>query len=156
MLRRQHEINIYMRIMTWNCCWKLREKIPAVLAEEPHVAILQECSERDLTLLPANYKSHWLGGALDHGLGVVYREPYTIQSVRTSELPVFAAIEFSEPTPFTLIAAWNCKTANCSYPEQLHQLLDQHPDWFAKQPVVLAGDLNSQSGASFDSGERRH
>lgn len=142
--------------MTWNCCWKLRDKLPTILLEAPDIAVLQECSQRDLEDLPSTYKGQWLCGDPSHGLGMIYREPITTRTIKTSELLSFAAIEVSGALDFTLIAVWNCKEGKSNYPEHLHQFLDEHIEWFEKRPVVLAGDLNSQAGASFDIGKRRH
>ncbi|SDE94555.1 endonuclease/exonuclease/phosphatase family protein [Terriglobus roseus] len=145
-----------MRIMTWNCCWRLADKIQAIFAEKPDIAVIQECSKQDLELVSNDYKSLWLGGDLKHGLGMIYHNDYSVQSVKNSDLLSFAAVELLGPRAFTLIAAWNCKEGGSSYPEHLHLFLDQHAEWFNARPVVFAGDLNSQAGASFDKGRRRH
>jgi exodeoxyribonuclease-3 len=52
----------------------------------------------------------------------------------------------NRPTPFTLIAVWACavgaKRAD-RYIGQVYQALIAQPEWFIGNPVVLAGDLNS-------------
>ncbi len=143
-----------MRLITWNCCWKFENKLDALLSESPDIAVIQECSETSLQHLPGGYQGHFLQGDPKHGLGLIYREPYTISNMQVSGLPCFARIDIAGPAPFRLIAAWNCKQAE-SYPAQLHRFLDTHDDWFTRD-TILAGDLNSQSGKSFDRGELNH
>jgi exodeoxyribonuclease-3 len=145
-----------MRLTTWNCCWKLEEKVPAILSDAPDVAIIQECSEVSLQKLPDGYHGEWLHGAKNHGLGLICRDPYRLTEVAISDLTSFARIDIDGPTHLRLIAVWNCPPKSTTYPGHLHNFLDTHEDWFDHEAVILAGDLNSQEGASCDRGKRRH
>jgi len=146
-----------MRFITWNCCWKLEEKLPVLLAEMPDVAVVQECSRRSLEHLPEEYRGEWLGGPENHGLGLISREPYDLCNVTMANPQgYFARIDIEGPVRFRLIAAWNCPPEGSSYNSNLHSFLDEHLDWFDAAPILFAGDLNSQNGASFDTGKRKH
>jgi exodeoxyribonuclease-3 len=145
-----------MRLTTWNCCWKFEQKLLLLSSERPDIAVIQECSKASLQNLPTGYRSQWLHGASNHGLGMIYHEFYTISKVKVSDLPSFASIDIDGPIRLRLIAAWNCPPKSTTYIAHLHEFLDAHQDWFDHEAVVLAGDLNSQSGASFDRGTRRH
>ena len=145
-----------MRLTTWNCCWKFEQKLSALSSETPDIAVIQECSKASLQKLPAGYRGEWLHGASNHGLGMIYHESYTISNVKIADLPSFASIDIDGPLRLRLIAAWNCPPKGTTYIAHLHEFLDIHQDWFDHEAVVLAGDLNSQSGASFDKGTRRH
>ncbi len=143
-----------MRLTTWNCCWKLGDKLAALLQELPDIAIVQECSEAALQHLPESYNGQFLQGDPKHGLGLIYRTPYSISNIEGATLPCFARLDIAGPLPFRLIAVWNCKQ-NESYPAQLHRFLDDYDDWFTDN-TILAGDLNSQQGQAFDRGELNH
>ena len=57
-------------------------------------------------------------------------------------------IEVDAPTPFTLIAVWACRIGSKNvdnYVGQIYYALTSHPEWFNGSPVVLAGDLNSNT-----------
>ncbi len=143
-----------MRLTTWNCCWKLEDKLAALLTESPDIAIIQECSEVALQNFPEDYSGRFLQGDPKHGLGLIYRAPYSISNIEVAALPCFARLDIAGPVPFRLIAVWNCKQ-NESYPAQLHRFLGTCDDWFTDD-TVLAGDLNSQQGQSFDRGRLNH
>ena len=149
-----------MRLTTWNCCWKLEQKLTPLLNEAPDLAVIQECSQASLENLPDGYRGHWLHGAADHGLGLLYREPYMPTHIIAADQPSFVRIDIAGPIPFRLIAAWNCPPKGTSYIAHLHNFLNAHldgsDDWFDREHIVFAGDLNSQQGASFDTGKRKH
>ena len=146
-----------LRFITWNCCWKLKEKLPALFAELPDVAIIQECSKDALENLRPGYFGQWLAGPENHGLGMIYREPFAIENIETaSSASYFAKIDISGPVSFRLVAAWTCPPGGSGYIGHLHHFLDTQLEWFKQSPVVFAGDLNSQHGASFDTGQQKH
>jgi exonuclease III len=145
-----------MRLTTWNCCWKFEQKMASLCLERPDIAVVQECSKASLQNLPTGYIGHWLHGASNHGLGMIHHDSYSISDVQFADLPSFASIDIEGPVQIHLVAAWNCPPKGTTYIAHLHEFLDAHQDWFDHEAVVLAGDLNSQSGASFDKGKRRH
>lgn len=80
-----------MRLTIWNYCWKLEQKLPALLNEAPDIAVVQECSQAFLQNLPDGYRGQWLHGTPNHGLGLIYREAYIPQtSPRQTSPPSFA------------------------------------------------------------------
>ena len=55
-------------------------------------------------------------------------------------------VKVDSPTPFTLIAVWACAVGSSRkdrYIGQIYQALMAHPEWFNGNPVVVAGDFNS-------------
>ena len=145
-----------MRLITWNCCWKVEQKLTALLAEAPDVAVIQECSKAALDKLPDGYRGLWLGGAVNHGLGLICREPWTATNVLAAEQPLFVRVDIAGPRPFRLIAAWNCPPKGTTYLANLRNFFIAHEDWLDSPDTVLAGDLNSQEGCSLDRGRYRH
>jgi endonuclease/exonuclease/phosphatase family metal-dependent hydrolase len=49
---------------------------------------------------------------------------------------------------FLVLAVWACRFGECQedrYIGQVYKALRQHPEWFGELPVIVAGDLNSNT-----------
>jgi exonuclease III len=136
-----------MRIVTWNCQMGLDKKVDALLSLNPDVAVVPECSEKSaIALRQRGFNTLWFGSNPDKGLGVICRQDWALRALAQPAQKWIAPVEVDAPTPFTLLAVWACqvgaKRAD-NYIGQVYQSLIAHPEWFSQQPVVLAGDLNS-------------
>jgi exodeoxyribonuclease-3 len=136
-----------MRIVTWNCQMGLSKKTEALLSLNPDVAVVPECSEKSAAALrERGYETLWIGSNSLKGLGVFCREGWSIRALLRPKQKWIVPVEVDGPTPFTLIAVWACrigiKKAD-NYIGQVYRALISHPEWFNENPLVVAGDLNS-------------
>ncbi len=82
------------------------------------------------------------------GLGSICRRGWSIRALPQSQQKWIVPVVVNAPTPFTLLAVWACRTGTKkadNYVGQIYQALISHPEWFDGAPVVLAGDLNSNT-----------
>ena len=75
-----------MKIVTWNCNWKFREKFKSIAEEDSDIYIIQECedpsqanNEEYLEFAGDNY--YWRGNYKDKGLGVFAKEEIPIKNI---------------------------------------------------------------------------
>ena len=68
-----------MKIITWNCNWKFREKFKSIVEENADIYVIQECedpsqanNEEYLEFAGDNY--FWCGNYKDKGLGIFAKE----------------------------------------------------------------------------------
>ncbi len=138
-----------MRIVTWNCQMGLDKKVDALLSLNPDVAVVPECSEKSaIALRQRGFNTLWFGCNPHKGLGVFCRKDWEIQTLAPPDHKWIVAIGVAAPTPFTLIAIWACRVGSKNadnYVGQIYNALTSHPEWFNGSPVVLAGDLNSNT-----------
>jgi len=137
-----------MRIISWNCAAASQQKIDLLLGLNPDVAVVPECSEANIEALKAKgYSAFWLGQLSTKGIGVIAGNGWklTPRLDNLAALKTVAAFDVSGPANFTLVAVWTQSTKGYrGYAAELHAIAT-HPEWFRNGPVVLAGDLNSNS-----------
>jgi exodeoxyribonuclease III len=123
------------------------KKTDALLALNPDVAVIPECSEKSaIAFRERGFDSLWFGYNANKGLGVFVRKDWQIRMLAPPEFKWIVPIEVNAPTPFTLIAIWACRIGSKNvdnYVGQVYHALTSHPEWFNGSPVVLVGDLNS-------------
>lgn len=123
------------------------KKTDALLAQDPDVAVVSECSEKSVAALQhRGYETLWVGSNPHKGLGVLCRKGWSIRGLPQPLQKWIVPIEIDAPTPFTLLAVWACRTGNKEaddYIGQVYQALISHAEWFDGRPIVLAGDFNS-------------
>jgi exodeoxyribonuclease III len=136
-----------MRIIYWTCQMGLDEKSDALLSLNPDVAVVPECSEKSaIALRQCGFNSLWFGSNPDKGLAVISRQDWPLRALPQPEQKWIAPVEVDAPTPFALIAVWACAAGEKRadrYIGQIYDALTLHTEWFDGNPVVLAGDLNS-------------
>jgi len=113
------------------------------------VAVVPECSEESaIAFRERGFNSLWFGCNPHKGLGVFCRKDWEIRTLTSPEQKWIVPIEVNAPTPFTLIAIWACRVGSRNvdnYVGQVYYALTSHPERFNGSPVVLAGDLNSNT-----------
>ncbi len=90
------------------------------------------------------FSSLWFGSNPHKGLGVFCREDWNFRVLPQTEQKWIVPIAVE--TPFTLVAVWACAVGPSRedrYIGQVYQALVAHPEWFNGNPVVIAGDFNS-------------
>jgi exodeoxyribonuclease-3 len=60
-----------LRIVTWNCGMALARKAPTLLAFNPDIAVMQECSKKSVDVLHSHgFSGLWFGANPNKGLAV--------------------------------------------------------------------------------------
>ncbi|MBL7691712.1 MAG: endonuclease/exonuclease/phosphatase family protein [Flavipsychrobacter sp.] len=136
-----------LKIVTWNCNGKFREKYEEITKLDADLYIIQEC-ENPLTTKNEGYKewgqNHlWIGTNHHKGLGVFSPAGHSIELLDwdVTGLEYFIPFKFSNRRNF--VAAWchGAKMPTYSYIGQLWQFLLRHKGKLSDS--IIAGDLNS-------------
>jgi hypothetical protein len=141
----------HLRIVTWNCGMALARKAPNLLALNPDIAVVQECSQNSVDVLQTHGLSGlWFGGAnLNKGLAVFCSNKFTLQSAGGLFGKWVVPVRVQGAIDFNLLAIWACPVGTRladNYIGQVFRCLMEQSGWFAKTPaVVAAGDFNSNS-----------
>ena len=133
-----------MNIACWNCSGALSEKIDLLLSTGVDVAIIPECSDRDIEEMRTREMSaFWVGDVRYKGLGVIARNGWALNPLFANSWRFrgIAAFEVDGPVKFTLLAVWAVKTYG-GYVKQLCEAIVAHSELFKNGPVVMAGDFN--------------
>ena len=138
-----------MRIVTWNCGMALARKAPNLSALNPDIAVVQECSKKAVDVLSTHgFSSLWFGADPNKGLAVFSGKGFTLQAVDKPFGKWVIPVRVSGAIDFNLLAVWACpvgtKRAD-NYIGQVYRCLVEQSGWFSKPPLVVAGDLNSNS-----------
>jgi exodeoxyribonuclease III len=139
-----------LRIVTWNCAMALTRKVPSLVALKPDIAVVQECSKKSVDVLHGHGLSGlWFGANPNKGLAVFCSAQFKVKAADKHfgkwvvPVRVHGAV-----VDFNLLAIWACpvgtKRAD-NYIGQVYRCLVEQRGWFSKPPVVVAGDLNSNS-----------
>jgi exodeoxyribonuclease III len=154
-----------MKIVTWNCARGFAAKAEHIFSDSPDIAVIQECSKNS-TEKPAmeGYVGHWVGDkdSPNIGMGVFHKTGWSIRQraeLKESDAKWVAPFEVTGAVNFTLIAVWACAvkgSSRASYVGQIHQALEERPEWFEKGPTVMTGDFNSNAIFDKNRRERNH
>jgi exodeoxyribonuclease-3 len=137
-----------LRIVTWNCGMALARKAPSLLALNPNLALVQECSKKSVDVLASEgFSGLWFGANLNKGVAVFCSKELTVQAVDKLFGKWVVPVRVHGVVDFNLLAIWACpvgtKRAD-NYIGEVHRCLVKHARWFSKTlPVVVAGDFNS-------------
>ena len=147
-------IAVTMRIIAWNCNMAFRKKFAAIAKFKADILVIPECEHPDKINFPtrsgANIDRLWIGHNPNKGLGIFAYGQYQL-SLHKSYNPDFKLIAPIQVTggdiDFTLFAIWanNPSDKDGVYVEQIWKAIHYYAPLFKKQPVVLAGDFNSNS-----------
>ena len=130
-----------MRIVSWNCCGKFREKFTKLTELDADIYVIQEC-ENPETATHQEYKKFaenalWQGYTPSRGLGVFPRSSLSAKQLGWENclLRHFMPVAING---LTLLAVWACRPYIEEY--AIYQAI--HYDKFNSEMVVI-GDLNS-------------
>ena len=135
-----------MRIVTWNCQMAFAKKKELLLKQNPDIAIIQECSRKDLeSLQDQSFQTIWFGNIPYKGIGVLYRSQWSIRPVAEPIFPWIVPVEFEGPERFRLIAVWSCpkKTSFSHYVACTSEAIAAHPEWLEDGPESLFRDART-------------
>lgn len=131
-----------MKIVSWNCNGKFREKFKSIIQFDAEIYVIQECEN------PSNYKDTeyyyfannyiWVGEDKNKGLGVfakrnlnLYRNNWNAYCLRN-----FISVNINHK--FDLVGVWACNP----YIEEYYIYQSIHMDKYGDNTIVI-GDFNS-------------
>lgn len=135
-----------MKIISWNCNGKFREKFKDIINEDADIYVIQECED------PARAKSDeykefagdsyfWTGKGKDKGLGIFAKEEVNLEKIsdlNEEDFSNFIALKVNDS--FNLLGVW----AMPPYVEMIHDFFDENTSLF-NEKLVMCGDFNSNT-----------
>ena len=133
----------YMKIISWNCNGKFREKFSAILEEDADIYVIQEC-ENPAESKIKKYKEFagenyfWTGDIHYKGLGIFAKSNVKIEKIQdlNEEFKNFIALRVNDS--FNLLGVW----AMPKYVEMIHDYFDANTELFDEN-LIMCGDFNS-------------
>lgn len=131
-----------IKIVSWNCNGKFREKFNEIVDEDADIYVIQECEDPSQSneeeyreFAGENY--FWTGHLHYKGLGIFAKEDVKLEKLEDNgEFMHFIPVRVNDE--FNLLAVW----AMPKYVEMIHDYFDANEDLFDEN-LVMCGDLNS-------------
>ena len=144
-----------LKIVSWNCNGKFREKFNEIIEEDADIYIIQECEdpaqsseEEYREFAGKNY--FWTGNLHYKGLGIFANEDIKLERLETKgEFEHFIALRVNDS--FNLLGLW----AMPKYVEMIHDFFDANGDLFDEN-LVMCGDFNSNVVFDKKHGKKNH
>lgn len=131
-----------MKIISWNCNGKFREKFKEIIKEDADIYVICEC-ENPAESKVMEYREFagsnyfWTGDLHYKGLGIFAGDDIEIQEIETDgEFKHFIALRINDK--FNLLGVW----AMPKYVEMIHDYFDSNSDLF-NENLIMCGDFNS-------------
>jgi len=140
-----------MKILSWNCNCKFREKFHLLDQYNADIMIIQECEDPKQSL-HKEYKSWaknyiWVGDNKHKGLGVFASKNINLKklSIPSSNYKLFLPILINNK--HTLIGVWTkaSTTTKKGYINQLYNFLVENKKILDFSKIIIAGDWNSNA-----------
>ena len=132
-----------MKIISWNCNGKFREKFEAISEEDADIYVICECenpaeSKSDEYKKFAGYNYAWVGDIHYKGLGIFAKENIKLEKRIgiNDEFKNFIFLNVNDS--FNLLGVW----AMPKYVEMIHDYFDANENVF-DEDLVICGDFNS-------------
>lgn len=134
-----------MKIITWNCNGKFREKFHDILDEDADIYVIQECEDPSQSKVN-EYKDFagdnyfWTGGIHYKGLGIFAHENIKLERIQglNEEFTNFIALRVNDS--FNLLGVWSMP----KYVEMIHDYFDANTQLFDEN-LIMCGDFNSNT-----------
>lgn len=131
-----------LKIVSWNCNGKFREKFKEIIEEDADIYVIQECENPDESN-DEDYREFagdnyiWTGHLHYKGLGIFAKEDVKIEKLEYGgEFEHFILVKVNDS--FNLLGVW----AMPKYVEMIHDFFDANEDLF-NENLVMCGDFNS-------------
>lgn len=134
-----------MKIISWNCNWKFREKFKELIKEDADIYVIQECedptrakSDEYKDFAENNY--YWIGDSKDKGLGIFAKDNIELKPIKGLDETFKNFIPLRVNDSFNLLGVW----AMPPYVEIIHDFFDANTSLFDEN-LIMCGDFNSNS-----------
>ena len=143
-----------MKMITWNCNMAFRRKAGIILKHKPDILVVPECEHPDRLKFPAGTRKPedilWFGNNRNKGLGIFSYSGFRFKLHKTYDprlQTIIPVLVTGGAFDFTLYAiwAWNPADPDGRYIEQIWKALHHYENDLNDQPVILAGDFNSNT-----------
>ena len=132
-----------IKIVSWNCNGKFREKFNDIVEEDADIYVIQEC-ENPAESTDEDYREFagdnyfWTGHLHYKGLGIFAKEDISLEEIKTNQegFEHFIAVRVNDS--FNLLGLW----AMPKYVEMIHDYFDANEELFDEN-LVMCGDFNS-------------
>ncbi|MBQ8785276.1 MAG: endonuclease/exonuclease/phosphatase family protein [Alphaproteobacteria bacterium] len=133
-----------MKIVSWNCCGKFREKHKIIKELNADIYIIQECENPELTnnkeYIDFSQNFIWYGDNKNKGLGVFAKKQINLKNNNWEPYCLRHFISINVNNDFNLLAVWAC----VRYIEEYYVYQSIHKDKYDKNMCII-GDFNSNS-----------
>lgn len=135
-----------MKIISWNCNGKSREKFKDIIEEDADIYVIQEC-EDPVKTKSDEYKEFagnnyfWTGEGKDKRLGIFAKDEVVLEKIPDvieEDFSNFIALKVNDS--FNLLGVW----AMPPYVEMIHDFFDANNSLFDEN-LIMCGDFNSNS-----------
>ncbi len=133
-----------MRIVSWNCGGKFREKYRSITELGADIFVIQECEDpaaypqSDYAAFAANYL--WTGEKKNKGLGVFAKPGIRLAELNWDKYCLRNFLTIRVNDSFDLVAVWACKP----YIEEYYIFQSINISRYGDQTVII-GDFNSNA-----------
>ena len=131
-----------IKIVSWNCNGKFREKFKEIIEQEADIYVIQEC-EDPAQSTDEDYREFagdnyiWTGHLHYKGLGIFAREDIKLEKLESKgEFEHFIPVRVNDT--FNLLGVW----AMPKYVEMIHDFFDANEELFDEN-LIMCGDFNS-------------
>ena len=146
-----------MRIVSWNCNMGFDKKRNVLMNLQPDIAVLQECSAKDIARTNAPFK-YWIGSNTSKGLAIVgfANSTYSVERSYTQEWPWFLPVRVEE-VPLHILGLWACvKDQRLRYVRVTHHAIEHYVRFLSLSHTIAIGDFNSNTIWDSRYSERSH
>jgi len=137
-----------MKVLSWNCNCKFRDKYQLLKKYNADILIIQECedpqqsSDSEYKLWAKNYL--WVGDKKHQGLGVFAKTNITLKALplHSNAYKLFLPVLINNQ--YTLVAVWtkSASTIKRGYINQLWNFLLENRGFLDFSKIIIAGDWN--------------
>ena len=134
-----------MRVITWNCNLKFKEKFELIDSYDPDICFIQECEKLKSDFFP-NYKYFWTGKNENKGLGVLTKKnDFLVDETHNKDLINFLPIKSDN---LKLLGVWSFNHRASKFGSKVSgntiDAIKFYKDWFGNnEKCVVAGDFNN-------------
>ena len=144
-----------LRIVVWNCAMALDSKFDALLALEPHLAIVPECAEPDILRRKApsfEFRDvEWTGENPTKGLGVFAFDKLTLRRHQSWDRThhIMIPVEVRGPIAVNLLAVWafnhRVPPSVTPNPVTTETAIKKYAPFLSAATPLVAGDFNASA-----------
>ena len=135
-----------MKIITWNCNLKFKQKFELISSYDPDICFVQECENLNSYFFPG-YKYFWTGRNENKGLGVLTKKNYFyIDESHNKDLINFLPIKSDN---LKLLGVWSFNHRASKFGSDVSgntiDAINFYRDWFGEENerCIVAGDFNN-------------